>query len=104
VLIFIFTFILSLLLSFPVAPAAQAFTCRNYNSHKICILSIKRSAKNYWEYRASVIIDGVKTPVDLYNCRQRVRVSYNDAKHPITMAFGENDAGELICNFFMSRS
>jgi hypothetical protein len=99
VIVFIFTFILGLLLSFPVAPAAQAFTCRNYNSHKICILSIKRSAKNYWEYRASVIIDGVKTPVELYDCRQRIHVSRNKI-----IAFGEDDAGELICNFFMSRS
>ncbi len=100
-LIFVFTFILSFLLSFSVTPPAQAFTCRNYNSHKICILSIKRSAKNYWEYRASVIIDGVKTPVDLYDCRQRVRVS-RDGRTII--AFGEDDAGELICSFLMSRS
>ncbi|NJL62629.1 MAG: hypothetical protein HC903_13385 [Methylacidiphilales bacterium] len=98
--IFIFTFILSLILSCPVAPAAQAFTCRNYNSHKICILSIKRSAKSYWEYRASVIIDGVKTPVELYDCRQRVRVSRDRTIIP----FGKDDAGELICSSLMSRS
>ncbi|PAX59420.1 hypothetical protein CK510_07160 [Brunnivagina elsteri CCALA 953] len=103
-MIFIFTCILSLLLSFPVAPAAQAFTCRNYNSHKICILNIKRSAKNYWEYRASVIIDSVKTPVELYDCHQRVPISYERVKHPTTIAFGKDDAGELICNFVMSHS
>lgn len=82
---------------------AQASFCRNsasvngslQNNHEICILSIKRSAKNYWEYRAIVSIDRVKQPVEVYNCRDRIRVGKNGI-----VPFHPNGAGELICRFF----
>lgn len=48
---------------------AEAYTCRNYKGHQVCIISIKRSAKNHWEYRALVNVDGVKIPLETYNCR-----------------------------------
>ncbi|BAZ42400.1 hypothetical protein NIES4101_83690 [Calothrix sp. NIES-4101] len=99
-LVFIFTLIFNLLLGFTVISPAEAFTCRDYNNHKIYILSIKRSAKNYWEYRASVIIDGVRSPVEMYDCRQRVRIG-SDRN---LIAFGEDDGGELICSFFKMSS
>ncbi|MBH8552639.1 hypothetical protein I8751_09670 [Nostocaceae cyanobacterium CENA357] len=70
--------------------------CRNYNDHIICILSINRSAKNYWEYRASVSVDGVKNPNEVYNCRERVKVK----RDRTVVSFGQNDPGELICSFF----
>lgn len=47
---------------------AQASFCRN-SDRLICLLSIKPSAKNHWEYRAAVSIDQVTRPVELYNCR-----------------------------------
>lgn len=43
---------------------AQASTCRNYNHNLICILTIKRSAKYHWLYRASVSINGEKIPIE----------------------------------------
>lgn len=90
---------LSVALPFP----AQASFCRNsasvggslQDNHEICILSIKRSAKNYWEYRAIVSIDRVKQPVEVYNCRDRIRVGKNGI-----VPFQPNSAGELICRFF----
>ncbi|RUT07123.1 hypothetical protein DSM106972_023840 [Dulcicalothrix desertica PCC 7102] len=89
------TFILIVVLSFTIALPAKAFTCRSDNGHKICILSIKRSAKKYWQYQASVSIDGAKTPVETYDCRQH-RIQ-NDGK---IIPFGEDNAGALICSFF----
>ncbi|MFN6516067.1 MAG: hypothetical protein RMY29_016430 [Nostoc sp. CreGUA01] len=91
-------FVLLLILSFLVALPALASVCRNYNGQQICILSINRSAKNYWEYRASVSVDGVKTPIEVYNCRQRVKIQQNGTVLP----FEQKSAGEMICSFFNS--
>ena len=88
--------LLFLTLSFAVALPAEASFCRNSNDHLICILSIKRSAKNYWEYRAAVSMDGVKRPIEVYNCRDRTLVR----KDGTVMPFESNDPGELICSFF----
>lgn len=76
-------------------PAQASLICQNSN-HLICILSIKRSAKNYWEYRAAVSIDQVVRPIELYNCRDRFRVRQDGKVIP----FQTNGAGKLICSFF----
>jgi hypothetical protein len=60
-----------LALSFSIALPAYASFCHNDNGHQICIIDIKRSAKNYWEYRIVLGVDGVKRPVEVYNCRDR---------------------------------
>ncbi|HEY9693546.1 MAG TPA: hypothetical protein V6D15_15155 [Oculatellaceae cyanobacterium] len=86
--------LLLLALSFTVALPADASFCRNYNNRSICILSIQRSAKYYWEYRAAVSIDGVERPIEVYNCRDRTRLSKDGNLAP----FEPNGAGDLICN------
>ncbi len=88
--------LLLLTLSFAVALPAEASFCRNSNDHSICILSIKRSAKYHWEYRAAVSIDGVERPIEVYNCRDRLRVR----KEGTVVPFEANGPGELICRFF----
>ena len=86
--------LLFLMLSLAAALPAQASNWRNSNDHLICILSIKRSAKNYWDYRAAVSVDGVKRPIEVYNCRERVRVRQDGA----VVTLEPNSPGELICN------
>ncbi|MDJ0799160.1 MAG: hypothetical protein QNJ51_20460 [Calothrix sp. MO_167.B12] len=83
---------------FLVNPTAEASMpiCHNYNRHKICILSIKRSAKNYWEYRATVSVDGVTQPPQVYNCRNRTKLQDNGK----ILQFQPNDPGVFICSFF----
>lgn len=88
--------ILILILSNVIVLPAMAAVCRNYNGERICIVNINRSAKNYWEYRASVTIDGVKRPQEVYNCRQKLRVQQDGTVVP----FKSKDPGELICSFF----
>ncbi len=90
------TFLLLLILSLLVALPATASVCRNYNGHRICILSIQRSAKNYWEYRASVSVDDIKTPIEVYNCRSHVKIQQDGTVVP----FESKEPGELICSFF----
>lgn len=71
-----------------------AASCRTLGDRQICIVSIQRSAKNYWEYRASVQIDGVIRPIEVYNCRDRIRIRQDKTVVP----FEPNGAGELICH------
>ncbi|MHC5938705.1 hypothetical protein [Nostoc sp.] len=91
---------LLLILLLSIVDPAFASVCRNYDGlrHQICILSINRSAKNYWEYRAAVSVDGVKRPVEVYNCRQRAKVQEDGTVLP----FQQKDPGEMICSFFNS--
>jgi|ERR671932_350088 hypothetical protein len=86
--------LLFLMLSFAVTLPAEASFCRNFKERSICIPHIKRSAKNYWEYRAAISIDGVARPIELYNCRDRVRVQ----KDGTVVHFERNDPGEILCN------
>ena len=84
------------LILFLLAPMAQASTCRQNKNKTICIIEIKRSALNYWEYRASVSIDGMVQPIEKYNCRTLVKTNTYGKIIP----FEKNGAGELICSFF----
>lgn len=93
-------FILLLILSLSVALPAQASMCRNYDGHQICILSIKRSAKNYWEYRAAISVDKAIKPIEVYNCRSEVKIQQDGT----ILAFKQNDPGKLICSFFKKSS
>ncbi|PSF36575.1 hypothetical protein C7H19_12910 [Aphanothece hegewaldii CCALA 016] len=76
--------------------SAYASFCRNYHEQLVCILSIKRSAKNYWEYRASISVNNIVRPIEIYDCRQKIRIQQKGVSIP----FKINDPGELICSFF----
>ncbi|MEG4226268.1 hypothetical protein QUA35_09295 [Microcoleus sp. N9_B2] len=88
---------LLLLISFlSVALPAEASVCRNDRGSEICIVDIKRSAKNYWEYRVILSVDGVKQALEVYNCRDRTTVK----KDGTVLTFGQNNPGEIVCGFF----
>mgnify|MGYP003333226658 CR=1 FL=1 len=83
-----------LILFFTAAQPAVASFCRNYKENRICILSIKRSAKNYWEYRAEVSINDVRKPLEIYNCRTQQKIQKNGR----IVKFESNGAGQFICS------
>jgi hypothetical protein len=89
-------FFLLLISFFWIALPAEASVCRNYQGREICIVDIKRSAKNYWEYRVILSVDGEKKPLEVYNCRDRTTVK----KDGIILGFEENNPGEIVCRFF----
>lgn len=89
---------LALIMWAAIAPSAIALTCRTYSA-QICIVKIKRSAKHYWEYRASVSVAGVIQPVELYDCRRRVKVRANGTIVP----FERDEAGDFVCSLFKNR-
>ena len=71
--------------------------CRDRFGQTVCIIKLKRSAKNYWEYRATVTVDGKKQRAkEIYNCRDRTLT--RKGKYPIP--FQHNSPGELICDLF----
>ncbi|MGB3492571.1 MAG: hypothetical protein WBA57_07575 [Elainellaceae cyanobacterium] len=76
------------------AQPSQALTCKTLNGQEICILSVKRSAKNHWEYRASVSVDGVTLPLEKYDCRDRRRTLADGT----TQTFQHDGAGTFICS------
>jgi len=78
-------------------PIAHADMCRERNGHRVCVLKLKRSAKNFWEYRAKVSIDGKKQANrEIYNCRDHTLT--RKGKYPIP--YKPNSPGELVCSIF----
>jgi len=88
-------FILILLLLSMTLPV-QAAPCRTLNNQEICILTIKRSAKNYWEYRAQVQVDGEIRPLQVYDCRKKITVQDNK----VLELFEQDGTAEVVCSFF----
>jgi hypothetical protein len=78
-----------------VAPARAEF-CRQVDGHRICILSIKRSAKNYWQYQATVSTDGIKQPAASYDCREK---SIIEADGNMALFRSRLD-GSIVCSLY----
>lgn len=78
------------------AGAIAAPLCRSVSGHQICILSIQRSAKYFWQYRTVLSIDGETQPDTTYDCRQRQHIAHDGR---IT-AFSPRGTGSWICRFF----
>ena len=76
--------------------SAEALPCHTAAGHHFCVLKIKRSAKNFWEYRVTLSKDGVTQPLAVYNCRDRTRSPLDK----LPSDFDPNDEGEWICSFF----
>lgn len=90
----IFLMVLPLMLG--AMPPGKAVMCRTTEQHTICIMDIQRSAKNYWEYRVAVRVDGVDRPLERYNCRDRTRQRQDGRLVP----FEPGGAGDVICKLF----
>lgn len=72
----------------------SAPACRLFNDHQICAVSIRRSAARYWEYRTVLSVDGIKQPLELYNCRDRTRILARDRT---IVPFLTGKTGDWIC-------
>ena len=81
-----------------VTPARADF-CRQVDNQRICILDIKRSAKNYWQYQAMVSIDGVEQPAASYDCRDRL-ITDPDGN---MSSFRSRKDGKIVCSLYRPR-
>lgn len=77
-------------------PQVMAAPCYTVSGHQVCILEIRRSAKNYWEYRAAVSVDGEGRSLDLYNCRDRTHRTQDGRLIP----FSKDLAGAIVCRLY----
>lgn len=89
-------FVLWLLLLLCITFPAHADRCRTIDHQEICIVSIKRSAKNYWEYRAIVKVDGEVKPLQIYDCRSKTAIQENK----VLEIFEQDGTAEAVCSFF----
>ncbi len=80
-------------------PAQATSPCRQVNGHEVCIQRMKRSAKRYWEYRASVKVDGVSRPMERYDCRDRLRLPDAGTFVP----YWQDEAVDVVCALFKQR-
>jgi hypothetical protein len=81
-------------------PALAAPICRTIQDHDICILTIKRSAKNFWEYNAAVSIDGKRGPKESYNCRSRYKTLRNGSIEYFAKDSIGDSIGSLVCKIY----
>jgi hypothetical protein len=80
------------------APAYGAF-CRQIEGHRICIVDIKRSAKNYWQYQAVVSNDGIESPPASYDCREQLIIDLGGK----VSSFRERKDAKFVCSLYRSR-
>jgi hypothetical protein len=85
-----------LLITLQASSALAAPICRTIQNQDVCILSIKRSAKNFWEYNAAVSIDGKRGPKEPYNCRSR----YKTLRNGSVEYFSSDSIGSLVCKIY----
>jgi hypothetical protein len=81
-----------------VAPAHAEF-CRQVEGHRICIVDIKRSAKNYWQYQAVVSNDGILDSAASYDCRERL---ITDSNGKVSSFRARKDA-KFVCSLYRPR-
>lgn len=77
-------------------PAQALNLCRSIDQHQVCIVTIKRSAKNFWEYNAAVSIDGKRGPKEPYNCRSHYKTQPDGS----IQYFGKDSIGSLVCRAY----
>lgn len=78
------------------APVFGASSCRSFRGHEVCILTQKRSAKRFWEYKAQVSVDGDRQPLWVYNCRDRTKAERDGT----VFEFDRDDPGEVVCKVY----
>lgn len=80
-----------------IVPVTKAATCQDIAGERVCLPKIKRSAKNYWEYRVTFNVDGIKQPPRVYNCRDR----YYTISDSIRVYYKQNDKlSKLVCRLY----
>ena len=77
-------------------PSLAADICRTIDQRTVCIVTIKRSAKNFWEYNAAVSINGKRGPKEPYDCRSKIKTNPDGS----ISRFGKNSIGSLVCRAY----
>lgn len=85
-------------------PAGAAMTCHTVAGQRLCLESIKRSAKYFWQYRAVVSVDGQPQPEAVYNCQAPpLKSAAVEASKPINAKASEVSAQDFVCQTVPAR-
>jgi hypothetical protein len=84
-------FLLSILLTLP---------CTTLNNQTLCLQTLQRSAKNYWEYRVTLTLNTIPQPPELYNCRDRIITKNITKKDKSRVKFTPQDFSNFICRLY----
>ncbi|OKH11019.1 hypothetical protein [[Limnothrix rosea] IAM M-220] len=79
------------------AGVAIAAQCRTVDHQEICLVSIKRSAKYHWQYRAELKIDGQRQPSEKFDCREPVGNRPGDRQER------QKQKRDFVCNLIPKR-
>lgn len=79
------------------AGKAIAQQCRTVGEQEICLVSVKRSAKYYWQYRAVLKIDGKRQPTEKFDCHPR------NAKVQVLNPSLHDQKRAFVCNIIPQR-
>jgi hypothetical protein len=93
ILLIALSLVLGCVMGFSNSAEAQPL-CRNMAEHQVCVESIKRSAKYYWEYRVVVSVDGETRSAKRYDCRQ-LRSGVKETQSQIIA--NERSIQEFVC-------
>lgn len=78
------------------APILGTSSCRTFRGSEVCVLTQKRSAKRFWEYKAQVTVNGERQPLWVYNCRDRTKAERDGT----VFEFDRDDPGDVICKVY----
>ena len=82
-------------------PAIAAAQCQTVAGQEVCILNLRRSAKNYWEYWALLSIDGEKQPERVYDCRVFARERSRNIPPELSAETVKVESiGSLVCRLY----
>lgn len=73
--------------------SSASLLCRDLEGQRVCIETIKRSAKYVWEYRVVISIDGQNRPLKRYDCRQS-----RSAERAPAVPYFEDALQQFICD------
>jgi hypothetical protein len=80
---------------------AIAAQCQTVASQEVCILNLRRSAKNYWEYWAQLSINGIKQPERVYDCRVFARERSRNIPSELSAETVKAESiGSLVCRLY----
>jgi hypothetical protein len=80
--------------------SAQAATCQLNDGQSVCLHSLQRSAKNYWEYRVQFKIAGVVQPTEIYDCLHRRKRTTSGKWQALTNNLADQPKNDLACRLF----
>ena len=85
-------------------PAMAAVKCQTVAGQRLCLESVKRSAKYFWQYRAVVSVAGRPQPEAVYHCQAPPLESpFTEDSRPSEPTISEAKIRAFVCQVVPTR-